>query len=497
MKKILLFMVLPAFCLSAVERDFTLGGEGWQPFALENIELNRNQAGENCLVVKDGEYTPDGLTEVLLHFNSAPLADAAGNFNVKVNNASISTGRKKYGTGAGLFNGEREAVVLDRGGRGLFPGKVYSGDFSIEFWIYGQNFSDGETVFLFDSYTNRGGSFIPQFFRCYFEDRKIVWHIRNFFLPAGMEQFELKFAGNKRLVPGKWSHHLLRYSSENGLMEYLVNGIPDGVAYVNNSARETGEYYPFYSGEKGRVVVGDNFTGLIDEMRLKLEWVEDYRLSKFRDYSGTYVSQPVDLGHSKSSVFSIDTRDTVPPGTDIHYFYCLDDFKKVPEPDSPEWRRFTPGFFNTSGGRFLRIRAVLYSDGERELSPSISQIRVRFDQKTPPPAPQVVRAEPGNGRVRLKWSEVADPDLDGYYVYFGERPGKYFGAAKNSPSSPVDAGRSNEIVIENLENGRIYYFSVVSYYRTASRFGNAIINEGGRYSSETSARPLASYGDVR
>ena len=499
MKKILLFMVLPVLYLSAVEKDFILGSDNWQPHTLENIEFTKNQAGETGFSIKDGEYTKDSLTELLLHFNDASLVDSTGNFIIKENKASISGGRKKYGTGAGLFNGEREAIVLERRSRGidnsndtgsgLFPGRIYSGDFSIEFWIYGRNFSDSETIFLFDSYTNRGGNFIPQFFKCYLEDRKVIWHIKNFFLPAENVQFELKISGNKRLVPGKWSHHLLRYSSDNGLMEYLVDGLPDAAVHANRAAEETGEYYPFYSGEKGRIVIGDKFTGLIDEFRLKLAWVDDYRLEKYRNFSGTYISDKIDLGHSKSSVFSIETRHLNPPGTDVHYFYYFDDFNRIPPGNSPEWTRFVPGFFNAGGGRFLRIMAVLYSDGEREYSPFISQIRIRYDQKTPPPPPQTVRVEPGNGRVRLKWTEVADPDLDGYYVYFGERPGKYFGAAAGNVSSPVDAGKNNEIIIENLENGRIYYFSVVSYCKTASRFGTSIINEGGRYSTEVSARP--------
>ena len=498
MKKILLLFLLPAVSLFPVERELLLGGEDWKAERIENIELNKNQAGENALVIRGGEYSPDSLTELLVHFNEGTLTDSAGNFNVTENKATISTGRKKYGSGAGLFNGEREAVVLDRReARSIFPGKVYSGDFSIEFWIYGQNFTDSETIFFFDSYTNRGGNLIPQFFKCYFQDRKVIWNIRNFFLPADSSQFELMLSGSRRLVPGKWSHHLLRYSSLTGLMEYLVDGIPDASVYANKAERETGEYYPFYSGEKGRIIIGDNFTGLIDELRLKLAWVDDYRLSRFRDYSGVYISRPLDIGHSKSSVFNIEARALVPGGTDIQYYYFLDDFKQIPPENSPEWKKFTPGFINAEGGRFLRIKAELYSDGEMNSSPSVSWIKIRYDQKTPPPPPQTVRAEAGNGKVRVKWNEIADPDLDGYYVYFGERPGKYFGSSGSGLSSPIDAGKENEIVISNLENGRIYYFSVVSYYNTASSFGSAIIKEGGRFSAETSARPLASGGDIR
>lgn len=491
-------MLFPAVFLAAAEREIVLGGgSSWKEYIFDNIEINSSSTKGNIIWLKDGEYRPDSATELLLHFNTADFRDAAGNFTVRHNRAEISEGIKKYGAGAALFNGEKDALILERDGPGLFPGKIYSGDFTIEFWVYGRNFSDGETIFQFDSYTNRGGNFIPQFFKCYFEERKIVWNIRNYFLPPDSESFDLKLSGTTRLVPGRWSHHLLRYQSGTGLMEYLIDGVPDAVAYVNTKGSETGEYYPFYSGDKGRIIIGDRFTGVLDELRIKTEWIENYTLSRYRNHAGLYVSEAIDLGHSKSSVLSIETDDAVPPGTEIRYYYFIDNFKKTPDPDSAEWRNFRPGFINASGGRFLRLKAELYAEGRGERSPVLSGIRVRYDQKAPPPPPAVVRAEAGNKSVRLRWQEVADPDIDGYHVYFGYSPGKYFGTTASGTASPIDAGKSNSIVIDNLENGRIYYFAVVSYYRTATGFGTAVINEGGRYSAEASARPLAVHGEFR
>ncbi|MCL2792106.1 MAG: hypothetical protein FWD87_03370 [Spirochaetaceae bacterium] len=494
MKKIVVFLFIIITPLYSIDREFTLAGDNWQPFLLKNLEINRNVAGENALFIQNGEFQVDSSTELLLHFNSLPIVDATGNFRVIENKSSISTGIRKFGAGAALFNGETNSIILDRRGGGIFPGQVYSNDFSIEFWVYGQNLSDGETIFFVDGFADIGNGFIPQLIRCYIQNRRVVWNIKNFFIPFGSREFEFRISSERQLIPGVWTHHLLRYNAANGLMEYLIDGRPEAVAYITSSGREVGEIFPLYSGTRGRIIIGNNFTGLIDEFRFKLDWVDNDIAPMLGSHTGVYISGPIDLGHSKSTLIAIETRSMIPANTDILYFYRLSDTRQNFTENSPGWQRFSPGMINARGGRFLSIKAILYSDGERNISPSVSRINIRFDQKDPPSPPRVVRAEPGNGSVRLRWSEVGDPDIDGYYVYFGERPGRYFGCARNNVTSPINAGKNNEIIIRNLENGIIYYFVVVSYSRSATRYGTAIINEGGNFSAEVSARPLNIYG---
>ena len=505
MKKIVVFLFIIITPLFSIEREYVLGGDNWQPLLLRNIEIDKNEAGENSLFIQNNESRPDNSTEILLNFNSLPIVDLTGNFKVVENKASISEGRKKYGAGAAMFNGEAGAIILDRNGKGVFPGKIYSEDFSIEFWVLGQNYTDGETIFFMDSFADAGNGFIPQLFKCYTENRRIVWAIKNFFIPKSSKEFEVRISSGRQLIPGMWTHHLLRYSAENGLLEYLIDGNPEAVKYVTSTGKEDGQVYPLYSGTKGRFVIGNNFTGLLDEFRFKLEWIDNNMLSHLGSYAGVYVSEAIDLGNSKSMLFAIETRNVIPVSTDILYFYHLGDSRQCPAEDSPEWRKFSSGIVNARGGRFLHVKAALYSDGEKNISPSVSKINIKYEQKIAPLAPRVVKAEPGNSSVRLKWSEVLDSDVDGYYVYFGERSGKYFGSVagsgsgsgKNNVTSPIDAGKSNEIIIRNLENGKIYYFAVVSYSRSASRYGSAVVNEGGDFSVEVSARPLDTYGERR
>lgn len=513
MKKITLFLSLLIFFLlklPAIEKEIILGGENWQPLKLENIEFEKDNKGNIFLVLKDGEYLPTDTTKLLLHFNDLLVKDETGNFYVKQNLSQNSQTIKKLGRGAAVFDGKENPIVLTQRAEGIVPGEIYSEDFSIDFWISGHSFASGETIFFLENYLSSKNTFHPQFLKCYLDERKVTWQIKNFFLTSDLKEFEFKLQGKKGLIPHVWSHHLLRYDSSLGLMEYLVNGIPEDVIYVNPSGEETGETLPTYFGKSGKIIIGDRFTGLIDELRLDFSFVSNVDIAKYKNYYGTYISMPIDLGHSKSSVIRIEPKHILPAGTDIIYYYYLSDSPAATAAaDSPLWKELSSSEYTHNNrsfsdisyplsdfniGRFLHLKAVMFSNGEGSLTPKVSSIKIIYDKKTPPPPPAsvVVRAE--DEGVKIVWSEVIDPDLDGYLVYFGERPNQYFGVSKKGIASPIDVGLKNQLVINNLESGRTYYFSVVAYYKTVSVVGIPIL-EGGAFSEEVSVRPLFSNGE--
>jgi hypothetical protein len=91
-------------------------------------------------------------------------------------------------------------------------------------------------------------------------------------------------------------------------------------------------------------------------------------------------------------------------------------------------------------------------------------------------------AAAGNGRVRLAWRPVREEDVRGYLVYYGEAPGNYHGGGAEKGPSPIDVGPATELDLGGLENGRLYYFAVVSYDSTQPPHRSA-------FSREASARP--------
>ena len=487
MKKIIFLLIIPLFSLYPADREIEVGRKFWPLAGSSNIELVSDKTAGSFLSIKENEYEPDRKTILLMHFNGITEYDDTG--RSKIENLSISGKIKKLGSGSGVFNASGSPVIFKTAGKSFFPEKIYSGDFTVEFWLNSRNTSDGETYFLYENYTDTGEKVLPQLFRCFLEDRNVTWEIKNLFLPVDKKPFSLTLKGNSRIIPGKWSHHLLRFSSETGFLEYLFNGIPEASAYVNKKNAEDGTVYSFYAGTSSRIVMGDNFTGALDEFRLQGEWTENPRLSRIGNLRGEFITEKIDLKHSKSRIFSIDFNDTVPPGTDLKYYYHISDTPASPGLESGNWTEIKNSGAGIQGGRFLYLKGVLFSDGEKTVSPSVNMIKIKYNEKSAPPPPSVVKAEVSDKKIKLRWSTVPDSDIDGYLVYIGDKPGHYFGAG-NGSGSPVDAGLNNSLVIDNLENGRVYYFSVCSYYKTASPVGS-IISKGGNYSAEVSARPAA------
>ena len=115
-------------------------------------------------------------------------------------------------------------------------------------------------------------------------------------------------------------------------------------------------------------------------------------------------------------------------------------------------------------------------------TPSISDMTIVYEPDLPPSAPGLLIAKAGDGQVSLSWQKVNEADITGYKVYYGNRPGNYWGEGSDQGESPVDVGLSTETALTGLENGKIYYFAVVSYDSTEPPHQS-------RFSSEASARP--------
>jgi hypothetical protein len=105
-----------------------------------------------------------------------------------------------------------------------------------------------------------------------------------------------------------------------------------------------------------------------------------------------------------------------------------------------------------------------------------------YEPDLPPPPPPGVVAVPGNQKVTLFWKRVNLRDIAGYEIYYGERPGSYNGRISLQGESPINAGNVTEFEITGLENGKIYYFTVVAY-------DNSPIPHQSVFSKEVHARP--------
>jgi hypothetical protein len=60
----------------------------------------------------------------------------------------------------------------------------------------------------------------------------------------------------------------------------------------------------------------------------------------------------------------------------------------------------------------------------------------------------------GPGQVTIAWDANAEPDVAGYNLYYGEL---------NQPAQKLVVGQSTTVTLDNLEEGKSYYFYATAY----------------------------------
>jgi hypothetical protein len=467
---LLFILLLITPLLKAYERTINIGTrDRWAVMVYEdNVHTvpGRNQYQD--LVLKDGEYSPDSTTDLLLHFNDESPEDEAGNYTItKSTYTSVKKPHNVLGSGGALFRNWTGGIELEPRAGALFSPGTELIDFTIEFWLYPAQAEDEETVLVWQGKRKQNNDFIHQEIKCSFENRRLTWEFTNFFLPIDGESHSLSLEGNSFLIPGEWHHHTLRYNSQTGLLEYYKDGEPEAIQYATHNGEENTTILFPYIGElvKGSISLGSYFTGMLDELRLSRAFIEDPFHKTYTSTPGTAITRPIDFGYSNSTLKSITVTDTTPANSDINYFYYLSDSDARLSPDDPGWIPFEPGkpLPGKTRGRFLSILIRLYPDGSGKHSPAVSNISIDYQPDLPPPPPAQVTALASNNKVELNWKRVGESDVQGYLVYFGTESGMYFGEESALGPSPIDVGMQTSVTIEGLENGTLYYFSVVTY----------------------------------
>ncbi|MDR3343397.1 MAG: fibronectin type III domain-containing protein [Treponema sp.] len=468
------------------------------------------------MVLSFDEQRPDLFTDRIGHYRVSvfPGISAANRFLARA------------GTGAALFSGletratdsEVHGIIQDLGNRGphsgpliLTPGRdaLLSpdrtlGDFSLEFWLYPANMVTGEQILLWtSSLKHNRGDYTQQLIQCAVFRNRLQWTFSDFFSPPAEERrITIVLNGSTPLVPKTWTHHLIRFDSDTGLLEYLVNGHLEEIVYVTSSGREGGQVYNPVIGEEGSMVLGGRFVGLLDEFKLYSRCIPDPVTKKYPSLGGRMETRPIDLGEGNSTVLMVDVsggRTSSSGGAMLNEyagnggFHFSDDAALqffIRAADSPyrwteaDWQPLVPGT-ELSGvrGRFVQVAAVFYPSRDGETTPYLDAIQIVYRPDEPPRSPPMVTAIARDGVVDLSWKNSLDGDVAGYLVYYGTAGGEYFGEGAILGVSPIDVGKRTAVHIDGLQNGTLYYFVVAAYDRRDPF-------HVGEFSREVTARPL-------
>ncbi|MDR1575672.1 MAG: hypothetical protein LBS37_06670 [Treponema sp.] len=495
----------PVLVLSSAAANSAAGGPPLSPASFTDSTLD--------LSLSFDEKTP------------AAFRDSAGRYRLTVSPALEAVDRRfaRAGSGAALFSGILAAggtdgpLVVEPRSHALFAPGSRMRDFTLEFWLYPLNMENGERVLSWISSRQvpaaqnpAGGAgqtrHVFQRIQCVAVKNRLLWSFADFFAsPDGADHLDITVAGTSPVVPKSWSHHLIRFDSVTGMLEYLVNGKTEAIEYASSTGREGGEVYTPIAGNDGSFTLG-RFMGIMDEFKIHSAWIANPAVQKYPLRGGRVETRAIDLGEGNSGVLKVEAAGgrTAINGAKINSefrengrFRFADDsemqffIRTMENPykrDGAEWRNFTPGEELTGiRGRYVQIAADFYPSADNETSPFLETLRITYLPDEPPLPPASLVAAAVDGGVRLSWKNSPDTDTAGYLVYYGAARDDYFGAEAVQGASPVDAGKQNTILIDGLVNGTLYYFRLAAYDRRNT--GGASFHAG-EFSREVSARPL-------
>ena len=528
-----IFFLLTGSVHAVGERNISLGStSGWEFVENRQGIIEASMIRPNPVLVLSSQMDlfagNEDYLDCYLSFDQGStrlFSDSRGNYDVIVSQTLATTGNpwSKAGPGAALFTGDEydEALVLRPLRGALLASGNHVRDFAIEFWLYPYNLETGEQLLHWSaSRLNNRGNFEQQSIQASIYRNHLNWTFENFFLSPGEGNSRTISFSGPALLNRTWSHHHIRFDSDLGLIEYMVDGRLEAVEYTTSSGREGGEVFMPLIGNDGRLVLGGRFTGMIDEFRIHRENSDSSRLTRFPSQGGRIETQALDLGRTNSQVrrieafggrtgisrtanFNRNVRNEYTGNSTLRFSdhseiklfvrtsnhrYIWDDIPWIPINNGAA---LPPAL----QGRFVQIAADFYPSGDCETSPYLSEIKVYFHAADPPSPPSNLIAVAKDGAVELSWRPSHSRNLGGYLVYYGTAQGEYFWD-NGLQKSPINVGNQTSIRIEGLRNGTLYYFTVAGYEvplvepeHLAPEFGR-MLPEPGEFSREVAARPL-------
>jgi hypothetical protein len=441
--------------------------------------------------------------------------DSAGKYRLFVppEIESVDRSLARAGAGAALFGrGGTDAlsapiVIQPESRNALFAPGSRLKDFTVEFWLYPLNVENGEQILSWVSTMPDSRSRVQRI-DCSVSRNKLKWSFINFFSSIngnGSRQLNIDFTCLTPIVPKTWSHHLIRFDAATGMLEYIVDGKSESIIYATSTGRESSEVHTPVIGSNGRFLLGERFSGLIDEFKIYSVCAGRSTIQKYTPDGGRIETNAIDLGVNSSGVVRINAsggrtsisgitvqnefrengRFRFSDDTEMNFYVraCENPYLLKNYP----WVIFTPGA-DISGisGRYVQVAVDFYPSADGESSPYLEKMNIVFIQGEPPLPVRNLTASAGDGGVQLAWRHSSTAGTAGYLVYYSAVRGELFGNDSSLGPSPIDVGKANNLYIDGLKNGTLYYFRVAAY----DLIGEANKNVG-EFSAEVTARPLA------
>jgi len=222
---------------------FELGGkQGWGMLQYtENIQMCPGKYGNPGISLSSSAPKITQETDLYLNFDSPSIIEETSSYTVVSSTMRFAGAEQaKLGVGAAMCSPhvKTAGLILKPQKGSFFAGEGSAGSFTIEFWIAPS--------------VTESGSVILQWYSAYFErDRltdqhiiaqilqnKLQWDFFNIWQDKYNNGISIQLKGRTNLIPSQWSHHLITYNEEIGLLEYRMNGHTENIVYVTENGRE-------------------------------------------------------------------------------------------------------------------------------------------------------------------------------------------------------------------------------------------------------------------
>jgi len=544
----LLRYALPVIAISllatAAKELFDTVRFGREGLDLYGVREDTDEAMRRYFAVADVGYRGANIpatTDLVLSFDrpaSELVRDDSGQYAIRY--ASYETRRDDGslgGAGAYFFKADHRVEV--RPERSLWLGGCAdAGSFTIEMRLKPASLAGGAVLFSSVGYASGK----KQGVEIVLKEGRIVARLHRFFRDASGRRMDVFLNRARRIKAGEWRHYALSFNRVSGRLAALIDGVEQEVVYVSDNGEPfVNVYEPSFACEDlPAAVVGRNFYGALDELRISYRHIDDLKketeiaLSKYGQV-GSLGRTPVNReGVVTSPVYSFpgtgtrvtlfQWREILNKNTHIWMEFRTSDDLFDREGAAPRWYRIDNNqrniYLKKTGeegmylrGKYYQWRAHLVPSPDGACSPRLYGAELQYQLDPAPRPPLMVEAvKAGDASVRLGWKRNVEHYILGYRIYYGTVPGRYDGIIGMMGGRRIDnslAGGSNYIEIditnplieENmaldrkgllafpaLKNNVLYFFAVSAYdsYRPDTPY-----NHESELSKEVSARPFA------
>ncbi len=488
------FNLILSLYVFAQDKSFDVLGSGASNFIVQR-NLKFVSVDNSCsvkMIEQDAKLDDD--VDLIIHFDGAnekPL----GNYMLTDGAVQPCFNTKIIGAASGNFKFNGGSLRLEPYSNAIFAPQNEPQDFEISFYIFPTMLDQNETVFYWSNSFVRDNEIVYQYINCSLDGERVKWVFRNFFFNDELNTIILE--GQRDLKVGKWYHIRVLYNFDESRLELIQDNVTQEIKHCSKDGLESYEPWTPVVGDniKSGIIIGKSFNGKIDEFVIRKKFKEDLCVSRFGDSTGTLISKPFDLKYSGNYIKSIEADFDNQNYSNVNLFYRAteDRFTQLQwyniedidgQRDMDIWQPLDKPFLDNIRGRYFQVMAIFYPGSSKNISPVLNKLSFSYEPNLPPMPPVYINVKPLNGSALIEWIPTISKNIVGFKIFYGTKSKTY---TESITVSEVNRnGNKMFFLVDGLENGVLYYFSVVA-------FDDAPVSQLSEFSKEVSARPARKY----